>query len=134
LSVLNRAGEIRLNELNPHSLHGLALAIDELGPRDRAKVSVIPGAAASTEALEAASRAELIVADPPRKGLDGRLTAHLRDRPPDCMIYISCGVESLLADVAHLTSAGKMRLAEITAFNLMPFTGHVETVAKLERC
>lgn len=134
LSVLERVSEICLNEVSPHSLRGLALGIEDLVPADRAKVSVIPGTAASASALDAASRSQVVIADPPRKGLDAELTAHLRNQPPDCLIYISCGLDSFLADVARLTSAGTMRVAEITAFNLMPFTEHVETVARLERC
>jgi tRNA/tmRNA/rRNA uracil-C5-methylase (TrmA/RlmC/RlmD family) len=134
LSVLERVSEICLNEVSPHSLRGLALGIEDLVPADRAKVSVIPGTAASASALDAASRSQVVIADPPRKGLDAELTAHLRNQPPDRLIYISCGLDSFLADVARLTSAGTMRVAEITAFNLMPFTEHVETVARLERC
>jgi tRNA/tmRNA/rRNA uracil-C5-methylase (TrmA/RlmC/RlmD family) len=94
-------------------------------------VSVVAGSAAS--ALEAADGAQVVIADPPRKGLDRELTAYLREHPPDRLLYISCGLVSLLEDIARLTSAGTMRLAELAAFNLMPFTEHVETVARLER-
>jgi hypothetical protein len=31
-----------------------------------------------------------------------------------------------------LTSRGKLKLVGLTAFNLMPFTDHVETVARFE--
>lgn len=48
-------------------------------------------------------------------------------------MYVSCGLESLLRDTAQLTLRGKLRLAGLTAFNLMPFTEHVETVARFER-
>jgi tRNA/tmRNA/rRNA uracil-C5-methylase (TrmA/RlmC/RlmD family) len=46
---------------------------------------------------------------------------------------VSCGLESLLRDTAQLTSRGALRLADLAAFNLMPFTEHVETVACFER-
>ena len=131
LSVLERVSQIQLNELSPHSLQGLALGIEHLATSDRAKVSVVAGSAAS--ALEAADGAQVVIADPPRKGLDRELTAYLREHPPDRLLYISCGLVSLLEDIARLTSAGTMRLAELAAFNLMPFTEHVETVARLER-
>src|SRR6266478_1183326 len=78
LSVLGQAGEIRMNEVSPHSLHGLALGLAELHPADRAKISVIPGPAGA--ACLAASEAQVVIADPPRKGLDPELTEHLRDR------------------------------------------------------
>ena len=132
LSVLPRVREIRFNEVSPQSLQGLALGIEGLESAERRKVSVFPGPAAS--ALEAASGSQVVIADPPRKGLDGELKGYLSEQPPPRLLYVSCGLASLLADISQLTSAGTMRLAELTAFNLMPFTGHVETVARLERC
>jgi tRNA/tmRNA/rRNA uracil-C5-methylase (TrmA/RlmC/RlmD family) len=48
-------------------------------------------------------------------------------------LYVSCWLESLLRDVERLTCGGKLRLAALTAFNLLPFTEHVETVARFER-
>ncbi len=48
-------------------------------------------------------------------------------------MYVSCGLDSFLGDTVQLTSPGKLRLAALTAFNLVPFTEHVETVACFER-
>jgi tRNA/tmRNA/rRNA uracil-C5-methylase (TrmA/RlmC/RlmD family) len=76
----------------------------------------------------------VVIVDPPRKGLDRELTAHLREHPPDRLLYVSCGLASLLEDIARLSAPKTLRLAELTAFNLMPFTEHVEAVARLERC
>jgi 23S rRNA (uracil1939-C5)-methyltransferase len=131
LSVLAQVHEIRMNEVNPHSLHGLELGLLELDSADRSKVTVVPGLAGA--ARMAASGAQVIIADPPRKGLDPELTAHLCEYPPERLVYVSCGLESFLSDTAHLTSHGKLRLRELAAFNLLPFTGHVETVARFER-
>ena len=132
LSVLPRVREIRFNEVSPQSLHGLAFGIEGLEPTERRKVSVFAGPAAST--LQTARGAQVVIVDPPRKGLDGELKGYLSEQPPARLLYVSCGLASLLADIAQLTAAGTMRLAELTAFNLMPFTDHVETVARLERC
>ena len=131
LSVLAHTGEIRMNELGPHSLHGLELGVADLDPASRAKVSIVPGPAGA--ARPAASGAQVVIADPPRKGLDRELCEYLGEQPPELLVYVSCGLESLLDDAARLTSRGKLRLAAMTAFNLMPFTGHVETIARFER-
>jgi 23S rRNA (uracil1939-C5)-methyltransferase len=130
LSVLAKAGELRMNEISPQSLHGLELGLIELEPAERAKVSVLPGPAGA--ACAAAVGAEVVIADPPRKGLDPELTDYLGEHPPERFLYVSCGLESFLDDTAKLTSRGKLRLAGLTAFNLMPFTDHVETVARFE--
>ena len=73
------------------------------------------------------------IADPPRKGLDRELLEHLVDEPSERFVYVSCGLESFLEDTKHLTSRGRLRLQNLAAFNLMPFTEHVETVACFER-
>jgi 23S rRNA (uracil1939-C5)-methyltransferase len=131
LSVLAEACKIRMNELNPHSLHGLALGLAELDAADRGKISVVPGPAGA--ARLAVCGAQVVIADPPRKGLDSELCEYLAEHPPERFVYVSCELESLLNDTARLTSHGKLRLGALTAFNLFPFTGHVETVARFER-
>jgi tRNA/tmRNA/rRNA uracil-C5-methylase (TrmA/RlmC/RlmD family) len=131
LSVLPRVCELRMNEVGAQSLHGLELGLAALDPVDRAKISVVPGAAGA--ARLAASGVDVVIADPPRKGLDPELTGQLIDNPPARFIYISCGLESFLDDAARLTSNGRLRLRALTAFNLLPFTEHVETVARFER-
>jgi tRNA/tmRNA/rRNA uracil-C5-methylase (TrmA/RlmC/RlmD family) len=131
LSVLSRACEIRMNEVSPHSLQGLELGIAGLDPENRAKVSLFPGAAGA--ARLAAFGAQVVIADPPRRGLDPELTEYLSEQPPERFLYVSCALDSLLRDAAQLTSRGTLRLGALTAFNLLPFTEHVETVARFER-
>lgn len=131
LSLLPGVREIRINEVSPHSLQGLELGLTGLDAADRAKVEVVPGPA--REAVRATSGADVVIADPPRKGLDQELLEHLVDEPPERFIYVSCGLESFLEDTKHLTSRGRLRLQNLAAFNLMPFTEHVETVACFEQ-
>jgi 23S rRNA (uracil1939-C5)-methyltransferase len=131
LSVLARACEIRMNEVSPYSLQGLELGLAGLDPENRAKISLFPGAAGA--ARLAAFGAQVVIADPPRRGLDPELTEYLSEQPPERFLYVSCALDSLLRDAAQLTSRGMLRLVALTAFNLMPFTEHVETVARFER-
>jgi tRNA/tmRNA/rRNA uracil-C5-methylase (TrmA/RlmC/RlmD family) len=91
----------------------------------------VPGPA--REAVQAASGADVVIADPPRKGLDRELLEYLGEQPPEQLVYVSCGLESFLEDTRYLTSRGRLRLRSLTAFNLIPFTEHVETVACFER-
>jgi tRNA/tmRNA/rRNA uracil-C5-methylase (TrmA/RlmC/RlmD family) len=131
LSVLARVSEIRMNEVGAHSLRGLDLGLAQLDAANRAKISVAAGPAGA--ACLAASGSDVVIADPPRKGLDPELAAYLGERPPERFLYVSCGLESLLHDTAQLTSRGKLRLRALDGFNLLPFTEHVETVARFER-
>jgi 23S rRNA (uracil1939-C5)-methyltransferase len=127
LSVLSQASELLTNEINPHALQGLQMGIAGLSIADQARITVVAGAAGA--AFASAAGAGVVIADPPRKGLDPALTQYLAENPPARFIYVSCGLDSLKGDTARLVSGGKLRLASLRAFNLLPFTEHVESVA-----
>jgi 23S rRNA (uracil1939-C5)-methyltransferase len=131
LSILERVSALTMNELSPASLAGLQMGMDQLAAAQRNLIKVIPGAAAAAGA--AARDAELVIVDPPRKGLDPQLTQLLASQPPPQLIYVGCSLESLVRDVQQLLAPGGLVLAELKAFNLMPFTQHVESVALLRR-
>jgi tRNA/tmRNA/rRNA uracil-C5-methylase (TrmA/RlmC/RlmD family) len=131
LSLLDRVTRVRMNEVGPASLQGLQLGLAALPEQERAKVEVVAGSAGAN--ASAADAADVVIADPPRKGLDPELLTHLCAAPPRRFIYVSCGLDSLLADTQRLTASGQLRLHELSAFNLMPYTEHVETVACFER-
>jgi tRNA/tmRNA/rRNA uracil-C5-methylase (TrmA/RlmC/RlmD family) len=130
LSLLPKVATLRMNEVSPPSLRGLELGLAGLDPADRAKVEVIPGSAG--DACAAAAEADVVIADPPRKGLDPPLREQIAVQPPGRLIYVSCGLGSFLADAARLTAGGGLRLTGLAAFNLMPYTEHVETVGVFE--
>ena len=131
LSLLARADALSMNEAGAPALAGLELGLAELDAADRAKVTVVKGPAGG--AYLSAAGADVVIADPPRKGLDSGLVEQLRSAPPARFLYVSCGVKSLVEDAATLTAPGTLRLAGLTAFNLFPFSEHVETLARFER-
>lgn len=131
LSVLDRAREVRMNEMGSQSLLGLELGIAALSPEDRSRVAVLPGSAELWRG--AASDTDVLIVDPPRKGLDRALCDHLSDAPPARLLYVSCGLDSFLADMRLLVQRGKLRLTSLVAFDLFAYTDHVEVVARLER-
>jgi len=131
LSVLERTAALRLNEVSPYSLHGLRLGLNGLQAEELAKVEVVPGPAGGARAM--AEGVDVVIVDPPRKGLDADLTRALAETPPDRLLYVSCGLDAFIADMQRLTAAGRLRLTGLTAFNLLPYTEHVETVGRFER-
>lgn len=75
---------------------------------------------------------DVLVVDPPRKGLDEQTRdAILRMQPPR-VVYVSCDPATLARDVRELTGAGYV-LERAQAFDLFPRTGHVETVVLLSK-
>jgi len=131
LSLMEQLRELRLNETSPQSLQGLQMGLAGLDAPARARVSVVPGPAGA--AVDAATGADVVIVDPPRKGLDAPLAQHLAARPPQRLLYVSCDLGSLLRDTTQLLAGGRLRLAGLTAFNLMPYTEHVETLARFEK-
>ena len=131
LSMIDRVAGLRLNEVAPDSLRGLELGIQGLAPADRGKVEVLPGpAGVATRALDGAAVA---IADPPRKGLDPALLQALCTRGPRRLVYVSCGFDTFLRDATHLTNEGGYALTGVRAYDLLPYTAHVETVACFDR-
>jgi 23S rRNA (uracil1939-C5)-methyltransferase len=131
LGLLPRVRRVRFNEASPDALEGLRLGIAARPPAERARAEVEPGPAG--EALGALEGADVVIVDPPRKGLDPPLTEALAGRPPARLVYVSCDLGSLERDLAQLQQpAGPLRLTALEAWNLFPFTDHVETLALLE--
>lgn len=80
---------------------------------------------------------DLVVANPPRRGMHARVTRELERRArsrgegkaPLRLCYISCDPATLARDLARLPS---FDLRALQAFDLFPQTSHVETAALLE--
>ena len=131
LSLVGGVAQLRLNEVAPPSLQGLALGLETLPTADRHKVEVLAGPAGT--AIAALEGVDVAIVDPPRKGLDAGLLAALRTHAPARLVYVSCGFETFVRDAAELVAGGRYAVSDLRAFDLMPYTGHVETVACFER-
>jgi len=129
LGLASSASVLHLNELGEGSLEGLRLGIAALPEAGRSKVQLHAGAAGSHAQL--VHQSDLVIADPPRKGLDLELRRSLIDAPPARFTYVSCDVDSFERDAAEL--AGALRLVALEAYDLFPHTEHIETVASFER-
>lgn len=75
-------------------------------------------------------RAELVVTNPPRSGMDERVTAALDAGGARRIAYIACDPATLARDIGRLRA---YRVSQVRAFDLFPQTAHVECVALLER-
>lgn len=75
---------------------------------------------------------DLIIVDPPRKGLDPLLIQKLSELPTARLIYVSCGFDSFQRDCEALILQG-YKLKEASGYLLFPGTNHVEILALLEK-
>lgn len=75
---------------------------------------------------------DVVVADPPRKGLGRALVDALAVAGPQRIVHVACDPAALARDVALLTGRG-YRLAELRAFDAFPMTHHMECVGLFTR-
>ena len=87
-------------------------------------------AARVEDALPSALPADVVVLNPPRRGVDERVTAELQERAEEtrAIVYVSCNPATLARDIARLP---RWRIASLLAFDMFPQTAHVETVCEL---
>ena len=75
---------------------------------------------------------DVLVVDPPRKGLDETARDAILKMLPPRVVYVSCDPATLARDIAELCGAG-YALERAQAFDLFPRTNHVETVCLLSK-
>jgi len=126
LGLAARGHEVAFNERSEDGLAGLARGIAALPEVARARVRVLPGEAGREAGRVAAH--DVVIVDPPRKGLEPALLAALVATPPARLVAVSCGLPAFLREARALREAG-LRLASLHAFALAPYTEHAETVA-----
>lgn len=97
------------------------------------RAEVLTGAARPTlrRLLEARSRFDVVVLDPPRKGAEEEVPT-LCDLAPRRIVYVSCDPMTLARDVLAMKPRG-YSLQKLCSFDLFPQTSHLEVVALLER-
>lgn len=75
---------------------------------------------------------DVIVIDPPRKGVARDAIDSICQMKPDRIVYISCNPATLARDIL-VFNEHSYRLREVTAVDMFPRTSHVETVCLLVR-
>ena len=82
------------------------------------------------EALPGVLPADLVLLNPPRAGVDTRVTTTLEKEAGHlrAIIYVSCNPATLARDLSRLPS---YRIQSTHAFDMFPQTAHVETVCEL---
>lgn len=73
---------------------------------------------------------DLIIVDPPRKGLDKITLDYLMNSNAKEIIYVSCDPITLARDLVILSE--KYNIVEVNAFDMFPYTYHVESLCVLK--
>ncbi len=85
---------------------------------------------ATAFALGGSSSPELLVVNPPRRGLGHSLCQQINTLQPQYLLYSSCNPDTMLQDFSRLNC---YRLQKIQLFDMFPHTEHAEVLALLIR-
>lgn len=77
-------------------------------------------------------RPDVIVVDPPRKGLDPAVIHAMAQAAPKRIVYVSCNVATQARDAALLTQLG-YRIDKVQPVDMFCWTSGVETVMRLSK-
>ena len=124
--LATKAASVFASDENPYNAHCVRLT----GNR-RLRYETKPAALVAREG--ALADADVVVVDPPRKGLCPDVLHALIALPRDkttTLVYVSCGFDAFQRDLARLRAA-EWRLRHVEGHLLFPGANHVETLAVL---
>ena len=80
---------------------------------------------------ECHEKVDIIVVDPPRKGIDAETIKAMIEIEPEKIVYVSCDPNTLVRDLKLLIKEYEIR--EIQPMDLFPLTIHTEVIVLLQR-
>lgn len=75
---------------------------------------------------------DIVVVDPPRKGLAPEFISSVLEMKPERMVYVSCNPNTLARDLKVLSEGG-YRVEKVQPVDMFPQTFHIESVTQLVR-
>ena len=131
LSMSDKAEELVGVEIIPDAISD-AKKNAELNNITNAKFFCGDAKAVAERLHEQGLRPDVVLVDPPRKGLDESLPGIIAEMAPKRIVYVSCDPATLARDCARFSALG-YAIAEVTPVDMFPHTAHVETVCLLSK-
>lgn len=99
----------------------------------RLNIDVVTGDVASVAKVLASadSRFDVVVANPPRRGLSPAARESIAALRPKVALYVACDLDNLSRDLDHLARLG-YQLRDLQPLDMLPLTEEIEVVAVLE--
>lgn len=131
LSVARDAARLIGNDVVPSAVENARYNAAQNGVESAEYICGDAGATAAELAARGV-KPDVIIVDPPRKGVSAELIEAVCAMAPERLVYVSCDPATLARDLKILSERG-WRADECTAVDMFPRTSHVETVVKLSR-
>lgn len=129
LCLAKRAARVIGAEIVPEAVENARANAARNGVKNAEFICADAGEAAK-ELKNRGMTPDVIVVDPPRKGLEAAALEQIASMHPPRLTYVSCDPATLARDLKRLTELG-YRAEKAVAVDMFPRTSHVETVALL---
>jgi len=128
LAFARDARDVFVVESDPANIRFLR---ENIGLNKAANVTICEGTSEEWMPWLAEQTPEIVIVDPPRKGLAPEVVRALAARPAAKILYLSCNPATLARDLVALKSG--YRIAGIRGYDFFPHTAHIEALAVLHR-
>jgi 23S rRNA (uracil1939-C5)-methyltransferase len=108
-----------------------AFLLENVGRNRLTNVTVRAGTAEEWIGRILSEKPDLVMVDPPRRGLGRSVIGALVQSPPPRLLYMSCDPATLARDLKTLLKV--YALARAAVFDFFPQTPHIETLCVLDR-
>jgi len=132
LLMAPRAGQVWGLELLPEAVAD-AIANARYNGIDNARFFAGDVRLALRELVQTAGRPDVLVVDPPRAGLSGKVVRRIIEAAPRRIVYVSCNPTTLAPNAATLVEQAGYELVRVRPVDMFPQTPHIECVAELVR-
>jgi 23S rRNA (uracil1939-C5)-methyltransferase len=136
LNICDLLSSFVSSDENPYNKACFENAVKSLSSKNRKKCQYIPKNATDVikEGNVLSKDCEIILVDPPRKGLDEYVTQSFVDAEgAKLLIYVSCGFDAFTKDCDLLLQSGKWKLDQAEGHLLFPGSDAIETLAFFRR-
>lgn len=131
LCLAKRAARVIGAEIVPEAVENARANAARNGVKNAEFICADAGEAAK-ELKNRGMTPDVIVVDPPRKGLEAAALEQIASMHPPRLTYVSCDPATLARDLKRLTELG-YRAEKAVAVDMFPRTSHVETVVLLSK-
>ena len=130
LFASEKAKKVYGAEINPQAIDDARINA-EINNISNIEFVVADAAIATKMLVENNVKMDVIVVDPPRKGLDQDTIDAIKTLEPSRLVYVSCDPSTLVRDCVLLQD--KYNIERIQPVDMFPQTFHVETVVLMSR-
>ncbi|KAG6559902.1 putative RNA methyltransferase SP_1029 [Candidatus Rhabdochlamydia oedothoracis] len=130
LNLASFSKEVQCIEINPFAKQCFDRTCSFLSQEIKNKMFFHP--TSMEKSLGLLKTSEVIVVDPPRKGLEAFVLDAIDQSQAEQLIYLSCSTSSFIRDCGRLLKSG-WRVEKVFGYLFFPGSNHVETLCILKR-